>query len=106
MPELCEGSAYWYGILTIVEGGADFGFRGGRHHVVEDIGDGVDRAVEREVSERWLGRVSGLVAKEIVVTNAAASAGFGNVGGVTVEVQDHVTGAVADGGIGVGHSII
>ena len=74
--ELCEGSADRHGILTIMEGGANFGFSGGRHHVVEDLRDGMDRAVKRGVLERWLGRVSGFVAKEIVATNAAASAGF------------------------------
>ena len=47
-----------------------------------------------------------MVANAIVATNAAASAGFGKVGGVTVEVQDHVTGNVSDGSVRVGHSII
>ena len=63
MPEFLEGSAYRHGLLAIVKGGTELGFGGGRHNVVEDLGDGVDRAVERGVSERWLGRVSGLVAK-------------------------------------------
>ena len=58
MPEFCEGSAYRIGLLTIMDGGTNFGFSGGRHHVVENIGDGVDRAVERGVGDRWLGRVS------------------------------------------------
>ena len=66
----------------------------------------MDRAVKRRARERWLGRVSGFVSKEIVATNAAASTGFGKVGGVTVEVQDHVTGAISDGGVWVGRSII
>ena len=78
----------------------------GRHHGVEDLGDGMDRAVKRGFHERWIGRVSGFVAKEIVATNAAASSGFGKVGGVTLEVQDHITGAISDGGVGVGRSII
>ena len=47
-----------------------------------------------------------MVDKEVVATDAAARAGFGKVGGVTVEVQDHVTGAVADGGVEMGRSII
>ena len=93
-------------LLAIVKGGKDFGFSGERHHVVEDLGDGMDRSVERGVRERWLGRVSGFVAKEIVATNAVASSGFGKVVGVTVEVQDHVTGAISDGGVWVGRSII
>ena len=47
-----------------------------------------------------------MVTKEVVATYAAVSAEFGKLGGVTVEVQDHVTGAVADGVVGVGRSII
>ena len=106
MPEFLEGSTYRYGLLAIVKSGTDFGFSGGRHHVVEYLGDGMDRSVERVVRERCLGRVSGFVAKEIVSTDAAASAWLGNLGGVTVEVQDHVTGAISDGGVWVGRSII
>ena len=106
VPEFLEGSTYRYGLLAIVKSGTDFGFSGGRHHVVEYLGDGMDRSVERVVRERCLGRVSGFVAKEIVSTDAAASAWLGNLGGVTVEVQDHVTGAISDGGVWVGRSII
>ena len=47
-----------------------------------------------------------MVANEVVATYAATSARFRKVGGITVEVQDHVTGSVADGGVGVGRSII
>ena len=89
-----------------MEGGADFGFSSRRHHVVENLGDSVYRAVERGVGDRWLGRVSGLVAKEVVATYEATSTGFRKAGGVTVEAQDHVTDTVADGGVGVGCSII
>ena len=106
VPEFLEGSAYWHGLLDIVKSGTYFGFSGGSHHVVEDIGYGMYRAVKRGVCERWLGRVSEFFVKEIVATNAAASAGFGKVGGVTVEVQDHVTGVILDGGIWVGLHII
>ena len=106
VPELCEGIAYWNGLLTIMEGGAYFSFSGRRHHVLENLGEDVDRAVERGVGDRWIDRVGGLVAKEVVATYAAASAGFGKVGVVTVDVQDHVTGTVLDGGFGVGCSLI
>ena len=73
---------------------------------MEDIGDGVDTAVDRGFNESCIGRVSGLVAKEVVDTNVYASSGFGQVVGVIVEHQDHVTGYVDDGGVGVGCSII
>ena len=104
--EFLESSLYRHGLLAIMKGGTNFGFSGGRHHVVGYLGDSIDRAVERGVSERWLGRVSGLVSNEIVATDATESARFGKVGGVTVEVQDHFNGAVSDGGVRVGRSTI
>ena len=76
MPNFLESSAYWHGLLAVVKIGIDFGFSGGRHHIVEDLGDGMDRAVKRGVCKRWLGGVSGVVAKKIVAANAAASAGI------------------------------
>ena len=45
--EFLEGSAYWHGLLAIVKVGTDFVFGGRRHHVVEYLGDGMDRVVER-----------------------------------------------------------
>ena len=45
VPEFCESSAYGNGLLTSMEGGTDFGFSSGCHHVVENLGEGVDRAV-------------------------------------------------------------
>ena len=63
MPEFLEGSVYRHGLLAILNSGTDFGFSGGHHHVVEDLGDGTDRDVKNRVRERWLGRVSGFVAK-------------------------------------------
>ena len=41
-----------------------------------------------------------------MATNTSASSGFGKVGGVTVEVQDHITGTISDGGVWVRRSII
>ena len=60
-----------------MKSGTDFSLGGKRHHVVKDLGDGMDRAVNRGVREMWLGRVSGFVSKKILATDAAASAGFG-----------------------------
>ena len=71
-----EGSAYWHVLLAVVKSGTDFSLSGGRHHVVKDLGDGIYRAVKRGVRERLLGRVSEVVAKEIVPTNAAARSGI------------------------------
>ena len=63
MPEFLEGSVYWHGFLAIVKSSTNFGFSGRRHHIVEDLRDGMDRVVKRGFCERWLGRVIGFVAK-------------------------------------------
>ena len=63
MTEFYEDSVDWDCLLIIMKSGANFGFSGGRHHVVENLGDGKDRAVERGVGDWWHGRVCGLVAK-------------------------------------------
>ena len=52
VPEFLEGSVYRHGLLAVVKSGTDFSLSSGRHHVVEDLGDGMDRAVERGVRER------------------------------------------------------
>ena len=49
VPKFVEGSAYRHGLLAIVKSGTDFGFSSGRHHVVEDLREGMDRAVKRGV---------------------------------------------------------
>ena len=76
MLEFLEGSAYQHGLLAVVKSGTNFSLSGRRHHVVKDLGDGMYRAVKRGVCKRWLGGVSGVVAKKIVATNAAAIAGL------------------------------
>ena len=76
VPKFLEGSAYRHGLLVVVKSGTDFSLSGGRHHVVKDLGYGMYGDVKRGVCERWLGGVSGVVAKKIVATNADASAGL------------------------------
>ena len=55
-------------LLAVVKSGTDFRLSGGLHHVVKDLGDGMYRSIKRGVCERWLGRVSVVVAKKIVAT--------------------------------------
>ena len=62
VPEDLEGSAYRHGLLAIVKSGTDFSLSSGSHHVVNYLGDRMDRAVKRGVRERWIGRVGGVVA--------------------------------------------
>ena len=63
MPEFVEGGAYRHDLLAVVKSGTGFSLSSRHHHVVKDIGDGMYRDVKRGVLERWLGRVSGFVAK-------------------------------------------
>ena len=76
VPDFLEWSAYRHSLLAVVKSGTDSSLSGRRHHVAKNIGDGMYRAIKRGVCERWLGRVSGVVANKIVATNAAVSAGL------------------------------
>ena len=51
----------------------------------------MDGAVEARTSGGWLGHVRVHVSQEIVHTSADAGLRFGEVGGVSVNVEDHVT---------------
>ena len=56
----------------------------------------MDGTVETRTSGGWLGHVRANVTLEILSTSAAAGSRFGEVGGVTVNVEDHVTGGILD----------
>ena len=83
---------------------SSFGIR--THHVVHDAGNGVDGNVETRTSGGWFGHVRGNVTQKIVSTSAAAGSRFGEVGGVAVNVEDHVTGGITDFGVGVRFGVI
>ena len=86
--------------------GSDFGFGGRTHHVGHDAGNGVDGAVEARTSGGWLGHVRAHVSQEIVPTSAAAGSRFGDVGGVAVYAEDHITGGIPDHGVGVRGDVV
>ena len=92
---------YGDGLLAVDVCGSDFGFGSRTHHVVNDAVNGVDGTVERRASGGWLGHVRANVTQEIVPTSAAAGSNFGEVGGVAINVEDHVTGGIPDRGVGV-----
>ena len=66
----------------------------------------MDGAVETRKSDGWLGHVRENVSREIVYTSAAAGSRFGEVGGVAVNAEDHVTGGIPDCGVGVRGGIV
>ena len=86
--------------------GSDFGFSSRTHHVEHDVGNGVDGSVKARTSGGWLGHVRAHVSQEIVPTRAAASSRFGEVGGVAVYVEDHITGCILDRGVGVRGGVV
>ena len=61
----------------------------------------MDGTVETRKSGGWLGHVRAVVTQEIVPSSAAVGSRFGEVGGVAVNVEDHVTGGVPNRGVGV-----
>ena len=71
-----------------------------------DAGNKVDGTVETRTSGGWLGHVRSNVTHEIVSTSAAAGSRFGEVGGVAVYVEDHVTGGVLYRGVGIRGGVV
>ena len=101
-----EQGLYRDGLLAVDVGGSDFGFGGRTHHVGHDLGNGVDGAVEARTGGWWLGHIRASVSKEIIPTSAAAGLRFGEVEGVAMYVEDHVTGGVSYRGVGVHGSVV
>ena len=95
-----------YGLLVVNVCGSNFGFGSQTHHVGHDAVNGVDEAVETRTNGGWLGHVGANVTQKIVSTSAAAESRFGEVGGVAVNVEDHVTGSIPDRGDRVRGGII
>ena len=87
-------------------GGTDFGLGGQTHHFGHDAGYGVDGAVEARTGGWWIWYVRARVSQEIIPTSAAAGSRFGEVGGVAVYVEDHVTGGVPYRGVGVSVGVV
>ena len=66
----------------------------------------MDGTVETRESGGWLGHVRANFTQEIMSTSAAAGSSFREVGGVAVNVEDHVTGGVPYRGVGVSDGIV
>ena len=86
--------------------GSNFGFGSQTHNVLHDAVNGVDGTVETRTSGGWLGHFRSNATQEVVSTSSAAGSRFVEVGGVAVNVEDHVTGSIPDGGTGVRGGVI
>ena len=61
MSKFGKGGTNGDSLLTVEEGGSDFGFRDGRHNVANDLGDGIDGSIEGRTDVGIMGRVWGAV---------------------------------------------
>ena len=94
------------GLLAVDVCASDFGFGSRTHHVGHDAGNGVDGAIEARMSGGRLGHFSAHVSQEILPISASAVLRFGEVGGVAVHVEDHITGGILDRVIGLHGGVV
>ena len=66
----------------------------------------MDGTVEKRTSGGWFGHVWENATQKIVSTSAAAGTRFREIGGVAVNVEDHVAGGTTDCGVGVRGGVI
>ena len=88
-------------VFSIVKKASEFGFCGRGHDIFEYVADGVDGPVGWGNVGWGLRGIKGLGSEVEVAANTAASFGGGQVGGITVDVEGHVTGCVAEVCIGM-----
>lgn len=89
------------GFLAVVKEGSNFSFGGCCHDVLHDSTLYVDWPIGLGVVCWFI-----LVAQVKVTSNSGPGLGFTQVGGITVDIQYHVTSVEADGCIGVGCCIV
>ena len=106
MAKFVKGDAQREGIAGGEEGGGNLGFRRRAHDVGEDFGEGMDSAVG-DNGWRW-GKhgVNRTWPKEVNTGSTAACVFFGEIGGIAVEMENHVTGEIADFGVRVGVRVV
>jgi hypothetical protein len=109
MPYFFKGSVEPDGVFAIVEEGTELGFGGRRDNSLDDGTVDVDGAIERWGLGIWIGsgcQIGRKRAEKEGATGMRAGLGFRQVGGITVDMEDHSTGMVSEGGIGIGWTIV
>ena len=97
MAHFDESSSDGYGLLSIKVNSGDFGFGGRCHDVLDDFCKDEDRAIEEG---------TGMVGQIVETASTTARFWADEVCGVTINSEDHVTGAVDDFGVRVAGSIV
>lgn len=93
---MADGTAF----LGIHEGSSSLSFSCGSHDILHDVGEDVDGSIDG-----WVG-VGGIRAEEVVATGTGSSLGCREVGGITVDVKDHLTCMEPDDRIRMGGCIV
>lgn len=92
-----------------MEKGSEFGLGGAGDDFAHDLAEDIDGAVRRGKGVGWRRRIVWGVwaSTEVVVASGAGSSfGRGEVGGVAVDVETHVAGDIAYGGVGMGGAVV
>lgn len=94
------------GVLGVDEEGAEFGFGGGGEDSTHDTADDMDGSIEWRSGGIGQMIVGDFAAEMVEASSARASFGLGVVGGVALDLENHVAGVVAKSGVGIGGSVV
>ena len=106
MTDLFQGGSNGDCLLAIDVRGTDFGFSRRAHDVAHDTRDGEEWSIGLGSCGWGRGGQSEAVAEKVMSTGSTAGLRFGEIAGVTVDVEDHVRCVEAKLRIGMGGGII
>ena len=101
MPHFLQGDPEDFSFFGVEEQSAKFSFSGGGRNVLEDRADGLDGAVE---PERLVWR--GIVTEEKMPASGTTTTWFIEIGGVGVNVENHVRWVIPYCGVGMRGEIV
>ena len=104
MAHFDQSSAHGNSLLSIKEETASFGFRGRGSNSSDGFAENMNRAIELGMRRRAGG--AGKIGEEKMAGSTTASIGKNEVSSVRADSENHVTGVIADGSIGMGREII
>ncbi len=70
------------------------------------VANGMDGAVGWRIDGRRFGWVTGVGAEVMVAADSAASFRHREIGGVAIDVEDHVAGVITERGVGMGGAVV
>ena len=106
MAHLGEGSTQWYRFFPIDKETTNFSFGVGGKDVALDAAFAVDGIVVCWLPWWGLVWIDGSIAEEVVSSRTTLAVGLAQIGGIRVDVQDHVSGGELEDGIQVSGGIV